>query len=207
MKKKNPIVELLLCIFLGYFGVHKFYVGKKGMGILYLLTVGLCGLGWLVDIVMLILNLLKNKKPATIQSGLRTEDFHVAGTSYHLDSISRLGKENRDWSLNAQQLIAQGKGGKRIYRYYYTNSPVELKPEPTNAYDSNAIMVLVADTFVGYIQQSDNLHVKDILENYNVKFISCFIGGGEYKEFISDDYLEKYTDGIKINVRIGYSAK
>lgn len=42
-------VELVLCLFLGIFGAHKFYQGKPGMGVLYLLTGGLCGIGVLVD--------------------------------------------------------------------------------------------------------------------------------------------------------------
>lgn len=33
--EKNKWVALILCIFLGYFGAHKFYEGKMGMGILY----------------------------------------------------------------------------------------------------------------------------------------------------------------------------
>lgn len=50
-KTINPTVELCLCLFLGWMGAHKFYAGKTGMGILYLLTFGLFGIGWLVDIV------------------------------------------------------------------------------------------------------------------------------------------------------------
>lgn len=53
-KPKNKYVALLLCIFLGYLGAHKFYEGKIGMGILYICTCGLCGIGWVVDIVLLI---------------------------------------------------------------------------------------------------------------------------------------------------------
>lgn len=49
--RKNKLVALLLCIFLGYLGVHRFYVGKTGTGILYLLTGGLAGIGWIVDII------------------------------------------------------------------------------------------------------------------------------------------------------------
>ena len=41
---KSKTVALLLCIFLGYFGAHKFYVGKTGMGILYFFTIG--GIIW-----------------------------------------------------------------------------------------------------------------------------------------------------------------
>jgi len=38
---KKKITALLLCIFLGVFGAHQFYVGKIGKGLLYLFTVGL----------------------------------------------------------------------------------------------------------------------------------------------------------------------
>ncbi len=53
-KPKDKYVSLLLCIFLGMFGAHKFYEGKIGMGILYFLTAGIFGIGWVVDIVLLI---------------------------------------------------------------------------------------------------------------------------------------------------------
>lgn len=36
MKKVNKLIYILLALFLGEFGLHKFYSGKKGLGILYL---------------------------------------------------------------------------------------------------------------------------------------------------------------------------
>lgn len=51
---KNKWVAFCLCLFLGFFGAHKFYEGKIGMGVLYLLTFGLLGIGWIVDCIILL---------------------------------------------------------------------------------------------------------------------------------------------------------
>lgn len=53
---KNKWVALLLCClgFFGLAGIHKFYEGKVGMGVLYLLTCGLCGIGTVVDLITLL---------------------------------------------------------------------------------------------------------------------------------------------------------
>lgn len=59
-KNKDVWVEFLLCLFLGILGVHKFYVGKIGMGLLYLFTAGLFGIGWIIDVVVLAIRLFKN---------------------------------------------------------------------------------------------------------------------------------------------------
>lgn len=50
-RARNKWVALCLCIFLGFLGAHKFYEGKIGMGILYLFTVGLFGIGIIVDLI------------------------------------------------------------------------------------------------------------------------------------------------------------
>lgn len=51
-KVVNKLVYVLLAIFLGWFGVHKFYAGKTGTGALYLFTFGLFGIGWFIDIII-----------------------------------------------------------------------------------------------------------------------------------------------------------
>lgn len=54
-KPKDKWVAFFLCLFLGFLGVHKFYEGKIGMGILYLCTGGLCCIGVIIDLITLIL--------------------------------------------------------------------------------------------------------------------------------------------------------
>ncbi|MBQ0083730.1 MAG: TM2 domain-containing protein [Clostridiales bacterium] len=53
-RPKNKWVALILCLFLGFFGAHKFYEGKAGMGILYLLTGGLFGIGVIIDFIVIL---------------------------------------------------------------------------------------------------------------------------------------------------------
>lgn len=50
---KNRLAALLLCFFLGYLGIHRFYVGKVGTGLIWLFTAGFFGIGALVDFIMI----------------------------------------------------------------------------------------------------------------------------------------------------------
>jgi len=51
---RSQKAALVLCVFFGLLGAHRFYVKKIGTGLLYFFTVGLFGIGWIVDIVKII---------------------------------------------------------------------------------------------------------------------------------------------------------
>lgn len=64
---KSKGTAAVLCFFLGVLGVHRFYVGKVGTGILWLLTAGLFGLGAVIDFIMILCGSFKDKDGAIIK--------------------------------------------------------------------------------------------------------------------------------------------
>lgn len=51
---RSKWVAFLLCLFLGGIGAHKLYEGKPGIWFLYLITFGIFGIGWFIDLIVLL---------------------------------------------------------------------------------------------------------------------------------------------------------
>ena len=66
---KKMVVAALLCFFIGIIGVHRFYVGKVGTGILMIVTLGGLGIWALVDLIMIITGSFKDKENRKLQRG------------------------------------------------------------------------------------------------------------------------------------------
>ena len=59
-QKRNFLTALLLSIFVGSLGVDRFYMGYVGLGILKLITMGGCGIWWLIDVILIATKQLKD---------------------------------------------------------------------------------------------------------------------------------------------------
>ena len=59
---RSRLVALLFCILLGFLGVHRFYVGKIGTGILMLVTIGGLGIWQLVDLILIAVGSFRDKE-------------------------------------------------------------------------------------------------------------------------------------------------
>lgn len=68
LSEKGFVPALLLCFFLGSFGIHRFYVGKIGTGILMLLTLGGLGVWTLIDFIVIAVGSFKDKEGNLVKS-------------------------------------------------------------------------------------------------------------------------------------------
>ena len=66
--EKGFAPTVLLCFFLGSLGVHRFYVGKIGTGVLMLITLGGLGIWSLIDLIIIITGNFKDKDGNVIKS-------------------------------------------------------------------------------------------------------------------------------------------
>ena len=66
--EKGFVPTLLICFFVGFLGVHRFYVGKVGTGILMLLTFGGLGIWSLIDFIMIACGAFKDSEGLPIKS-------------------------------------------------------------------------------------------------------------------------------------------
>jgi len=63
---KSNTVALLFCFFLGFLGIHRFYVGKIGTGVLMLLTLGGLGIWNLIDFIIIVMQKFEDSDGNTL---------------------------------------------------------------------------------------------------------------------------------------------
>ena len=66
--EKGFVPTLLLALFLGGLGAHRFFVGKVGTGIVQLLTLGGLGIWALIDVIMIIVGSFRDKQGLPVKA-------------------------------------------------------------------------------------------------------------------------------------------
>lgn len=64
---RSYIVTLLLCLFLGWLGFHRFYTGKIWTGLLQLITFGFWGIWTVIDFLIIVVGQFRDKEGKYIQ--------------------------------------------------------------------------------------------------------------------------------------------
>ena len=182
-KKTNPIVELCLCIFLGYLGGHRFYTGKIKSGVLYLFTGGICGIGWLVDIILIALRLRQ-------VSALKKSATHNVST-VSSNAVPSYEYEDVRFYPPADMI-------KKVPKHLLTPGVrVDLQTEPHNEYDNRAVALYVSGHQIGYLLRGT---LQDMANDYLrqgypiVATLTSFgLAAGEYQGFISLAFYKEST--------------
>ena len=68
VSKKSRLAVTLLSFFLGTLGIHRFYLGKVGTGILMIVTLGGVGIWTLIDFIMAVSGAMKDKEGLPIKT-------------------------------------------------------------------------------------------------------------------------------------------
>lgn len=145
MSPKRKLTALILCVFLGCFGIHRFYLGKIISGIIYLFTFGIFGVGVIYDFIMLLLNKTRDNNGLLLSS----------------DIAIPISKD----SSNLQQFDPSYRGvifWDKIKAYFHTQ---KVKNEVKNEYVQMFTGFLDKDTF-----SDDNKNaLVAITEKYNIE--------------------------------------
>ena len=97
---KSLLLAYLLWLFGGFFGLHKFYLGRPFMGLLYFFTWGLLGIGWVIDFFTLprqvqLANLLQQNQLEPLSSTLQREFRAMKDNLHDLLEPSQAGQSSQ----------------------------------------------------------------------------------------------------------------
>lgn len=118
---KSKTTAYLLWFFLGVFGFHRFYLGKVGTGILFLLTFGFMGIGWVIDLFTLggqvdVYNTLHSGRNQNVNQNTNTVVVNVAAPTAGTAAVVQekvsaekqiLALADKNPILSIKQIVAQ----------------------------------------------------------------------------------------------------
>lgn len=149
----------------------------------------------------------RNRIPENSTPQLQSQTLRVSGLHLFVDNLKKLAKLNPDWRLSPEEILAAGKDGQKIFQYKFSNTPLELIPDPDYEEDPNAVAVFIAGQQVGYIESSASAQVRKLLKTGGIKSMSCGIFGGKYKIVDETGNTTSHSSTINIAVKITYAAE
>ena len=120
---------IMLAVFLGWAGGYRFYKGQTKMGIIYLFTCGLFGIGWIIDVITAIKEQEKHNR--SISSGF-------AMTSKVVGTFAECRKNE---SVKRKQVIKNLHVGSPLVleTAYFEGKPFFLVVDPSSGLDIGAL--------------------------------------------------------------------
>ncbi len=161
IKGKNKAITLILALFFGYFGFHRFYVGKKASGWVWLFTCGLFGIGWFIDIILILTDKFTNEQINNSSSKMKVDyTFMEIEQDFHTKVVGVTFK-NSDGSKR-QDIIKKCKVGDDII----------FKPVPTKEYPDAIGVFTTTGKQLGHVNADLALELK---EKYPMNFMKVTI--------------------------------
>lgn len=158
MKEKNSAA--LLAIFLGGIGIHRFYVGQTGLGILYLLFVWtgipffvglLDGIIWLTWSKERFDNAYNYKRPVSAPAPVAPAPKKEVVPAWKRLGIAPDSKVYEPFPNIVLVAGLKHHDYEQVSAYLKKDTELSLEREPDNQYDENAVRVLFKGVFLGYI--------------------------------------------------------
>lgn len=164
MNTNNNIVGLLFAIFLGWCGGYRFYKKQFLLGIIYLFTFGLFGIGWIVDIILSIVDYFSNQQSEKQQevfpypkqeSYSYHKQFNVAGVTFDCDLAP---------GYSRQEILAHCRLDDRLYlkEYSYEGTTAYYIVLQKNNTDIGSVPTEIISTIKHYIVRGRRVGIKFI---------------------------------------------
>lgn len=180
--RKQKLKELLIAIFLGWLGGYQFCKHKYGLGVLYLFTMGLYGIGWLIDCIHAVsayLNYDKDDKSLNDSSDdiLTTIHTKVVGVTFNCDfpndEINRqeiISSLNRRDKLSIEYYTYHDRPAYKVYRdkshIDIGNLKSELSSKIYSKYRNNRLEIISFEVTGGFSYYNDDNYDKEKIANY-----------------------------------------
>lgn len=189
---KNKKVNFIIVLFFGVVGVHKFMDKKIKQGLLYMFTVGLFGIGWIIDVVKALNELIKENGSANNQLK-KTYEENVNKTENHILEIDNNIRESTKTALsygdNSYKSISKEKK-EEFQKKYFSHNLIIKKIGVDEAIDLNTSDVIVFDVETTGLSPNEGHRIIEIsLLKYD---------GG----VLTDKYVSLLNPGFRLPLRI-----